>query len=319
MEIVKYNVNEAEIAKMSDIYMNLTIKGLDDQEGFEAVHAGRMVMVKYRTAVDKLRKHSNKDAQEFIKNNNANAGKLLGLMEPIETHLKNEEGKITAELERIKAEKEAAEKIIIQKRVDALLAFNVVMPFFDVAMMTDEEYEVKLDAGRAELERVKRERVLQDEIRKLEEENLAKERAEIERMRKEQEATTKAQEEKELALQAKRDAIEAEWKAEQERKEREAFEKQAAENAQIKAEKDAKEKAEREAREKKEREEAEIAEKARQEGLRPDKEKLIAWAKTIKNFSVPAVNDERAQEIVANGLGNLMKIAADITIQAKEL
>lgn len=70
MELVKYNINEAEIAKMSDIYMNLAIDDIEDQEAFDAIHSGRMVMVKHRTGVDKLRKSANENAQKFIKNNN---------------------------------------------------------------------------------------------------------------------------------------------------------------------------------------------------------------------------------------------------------
>ena len=74
--IVKYTTNEAEIAKMSDIYLNLTIDGIEDTEGFEAVHDARMIMVKHRTDIDKFRKKTNKDAQDFISTNNKNAKKL---------------------------------------------------------------------------------------------------------------------------------------------------------------------------------------------------------------------------------------------------
>jgi hypothetical protein len=89
---------------MSNIYLNLTISDLDNKEEFDQVHSARMIMVAHRTGIDKLRKSSNADAQTFIKNNNSNAKKLLSLMEPIETHLKDEEGKVTKEKERIKAE-----------------------------------------------------------------------------------------------------------------------------------------------------------------------------------------------------------------------
>lgn len=286
-QVIKYNVNEAEIAKMSDIYMQLTVDGIEDTEGMAAVHSAKMVLVKHRTAITKLRLSTNATAQAFIKTNNTNAKKLIDLMAPIEDFLKGEESKVIDELERIKKEKEAKEKIIIQRRVDALFAVNVVLPFFDVACMTDDEYELKLDAGRAELERVRREQEHQIEINRLEEEDR---KAEDERLRKVGEEQAKEAErlaDKKAALQAEKDKMADEKKAEQERKDREKFEKEAAEKAKSKAEAEGKERAEREAREKKMQEEAAVAEKARIEELAPDKKKIERWIDDILSIPMP--------------------------------
>lgn len=319
MELIKYNVNEAEIAKMSDIYMHLVVKDFDDKEGLEAVHTARMIMVKHRTAVDKLRKRANEDAQIFIKNNNSNAKKLLALMEPIETHLKTEENKIVEEEKRIKAEKERLEQERNQRRVDALLAVDVVMPFFDVAMMSDDDYGVLLEkAIKAKEEKTciaEEERLAKEKAEK----ELAEKRVEIDRIEKEQEAKAKAQEEKEMALQAERDKIEAEKRAEQERKDRIAFEEKIAKESKIKAEKEATEKVDREARKKKEREEAEAAEKARQEELLPDKEKIFAFATIISKIESPVTKALDAQIIIAEAKEGISKIAVDIIKQAEEL
>ena len=75
MEIVKYGVNQAAIAKMDSIYLNLSIDGIDDNDGYDEVHSAKKIIVKHRTSIDKLRKATNKDAQEFINNNNKNAKK----------------------------------------------------------------------------------------------------------------------------------------------------------------------------------------------------------------------------------------------------
>ena len=310
MEIVKYNINEAEVAKISDIYMHLTIKDIEDKEGIDDVHLARMVMVKHRTAIHRLRKNANEDAQSFIKNNNANAKKLLALMEPIETHLKNEEEVIENELKRIEAEKEEAEKLRIQERVDALFALGVVMPFFDVAMLSDFEYDAMLTTARinytAEQLRLEEEH----KAKEAEEKKLVEERAEIERIKKEQEAKAKEQEEKEKALQAEKDKIETDKKAEEERKNREAFEKQAAINAKLKAEKDAKEKAEGEAIELKKKEEVKIVEKARLEALKPDKEKLLIFADKIKDLTAYnlSVKSPEARDLFHDTLGAIMSV-----------
>ena len=248
-ELAEYTTNKAAIAKMSDIYLKLTIDGIEDTEGFDAVHSAKMVMVKHRIGIDKLRKKTNENARNFIKTNDTNAKKLLDLMEPIETHLKNEEAKITKEKERIREEEEKLEKIKINDRVSALFDVSVNIPYFEASMMSDEEYETMLDEA-TNKHNAKRLRLQEEQRMKEEAEaKLEADRAEIARIKKKQEAKAKEQADKEAALEEQAKLIEDEKKAESERKKREEFKRQAKEDARIHAEKDAKEKAEKERRE----------------------------------------------------------------------
>ena len=330
MELIKYSINAAEIAKMSDIYMGLTVKSLDDEEGLAAVHSARMIMVKHRVGIDKLRKSSNEDAQAFIRNNNNNAKKLLVLLEPIEMHLKNEEGKVEAEKARIKEEEAAAAKEKIQARVNALFAVNVVLPFQDVALCSDAEYEDKLilatDAYRTEQQRIAEEQ----RIKKEEEAKLAIERAEIERIKAEQDARAREQAEKEEALKEQERAIETAKRKEIERQEQIAWREREAERLRILAEANAaekiakaiedakiaaeeietarllkevaeKERVEREAREKIEAEKAKAAEKARKLELAPDKDKLSTFTDKIQELTAEKLNlkSKAAQNVFA--------------------
>ena len=348
MKIIKYNVNAAEIAKMSDIYMNLVVKDVEDTEGFEAVHSARMVMVKHRTAIDKLRKGTNADAQKFIKKNNADAKELLSLMEPIESHLTSEEKKVTDEQKRLKEEAEQKARKEIEGRIAALAKYNYTAPFMEIAGLSDDEYEMILatvkdnyefeqkrladeEAARvAESKRLeavaKKQKIEADRLSKLK----ADQEAEAERIRLEQEVAAKAQEEERKKLVAERYAIEAAKQAEIERKEREEFEKEAAEKARIKAEADAKakviadalrekERIDREARERVEKEKAEVEEKERQAALRPDREKLNIYAQMILDVPPPNVADERSHAICLNAKKQLTGIATKIMEQAKEL
>ena len=321
MEVIKYSINEAEIAKMSDIYMGLTVKSLDDSEGLSAVHSARMVMVKHRTSIEKLRKSSNENAQAFIKNNNNNAKKLLVLLEPIEMHLKNEEGKVEAEKARIKAEADRIEKEKIQARVDALFAVNVVLPFMDVATMTDEEYEDKLilatDAYRTEQQRIAEEQ----RIKKEEEAKLAIERAEIERIKAEQEVRAKEQAEREEALKAQERAVEDAKRKEIERQEQIAWQAHESERLRILAEADAAEKIEREAREKREREQSELAEQKRQAELAPDKEKLLLFADKIQALTEGnlSLKSKKARSVFSDTIKAILGAAEYIRIETKKL
>jgi len=319
MEVIKYSINAAEIAKMSDIYMGLIIKGLDDHEGLDAVHTARMVCVKHRTSIDKLRKSSNEDAQAFIKNNNNNAKKLLILLEPIESHLRHEEDMIEAEKARIKAEADRIEKEKIQTRVDEFLKVDVVLPFIDIALMTHDEYMDKLNDATGKYVEKQIHIKAEQKAREEEKAKLAAERAEIERIKAEQEARAKAITEKEASLILEREAIEEAKRAETARKELEALEKRLAEEAKIKAEKEALEKIEREAAEKIEKEKAEADEKERKEALRPDREKLAWYAETIRSLRAPDVENEMAKVVIFEAKRQLIYVVDNILKHAEEL
>lgn len=222
MELVKYDVTEAAISEMRSLYMALTVNDVDDQEGFEAVHSGRMVVKGARVAVEKQRKKYNEDAQKHIKGVNAAAKKIFDGLEPIESHLQEQEDIVINERKRIQSEKEQAEQKRIQGRINELASVGCVMSFFDVATLSDPEYEKLFsekkeafeaeqkriaEAARIEAERLEKERV----EREAEKKRLEAERAELDRIRREQE-TEKAR------LKAEQDKIDAEKKVAQEKK-----------------------------------------------------------------------------------------------------
>lgn len=303
-----YDVNLAGIAKLKEQYMPLEITDLNNKEQFDAVHDARMVMVKVRTTIDKQRRSNNGTANKYIKDNNATAAELADAAAPIEMHLLAEEKKVTDEQKRIKAEEERKEKEKIQGRVDALFAVNVVLPYMEIAVMSDEEFEVWLSDAKhvweIEQKRLAEEKKARDE----EDARLALERAELVRIRKEQEDRARAQEEATKAIEAERKNLEEAKRAEEERKNREIFERDAKAKAQLEALKEANERIEREKEEKAKA----AAEEDRQEALKPDKEKLLAWAKSLREIMIPPLADEDMQTIAAFALGNIYRIADDV-------
>ncbi len=242
-QIVKYDVTEAKISEMRNLYMDLTVSDLKDQEGFEAVESGRKVIKGYRVATEKQRKVFKSDALEYGRMVDSKAKEIFSLLEPIETHLVKEGDKIRDEEKRIEAEKEAAEKKKIQGRVDALLRVGVTMDYFDVASLSDDDFEntrqiaeaewaaeqVRLDEERriqeeaVEAERKEREAEIQrlaDEKERLEKWDKEQKEKE-EKLRAEQREIQQRQQETEKALQEQRRKLEAEKKAEDERLDKE--------------------------------------------------------------------------------------------------
>jgi len=307
---VFYNVNIAAIAKLKKEFMPLTIYDIANKDQFDAVHAGRMVMVKVRTSIEKERKAQKAAALAYGKEVDAAAKVLFDESNPVEEHLQEQEDKVIKEKERIEAEARQAEQIKIQARIDTLMEYSVVLPFMEVATWTDEEYDTKLAVFVTAWEE-EQERLVSEAAARIEDERvMAEKQVELDRIAKEQA-------DKEEALRVERDAFEKEKRAAQEAKDREAFQKQATENAKIQAEKDAKEKTDREARQAKEKEEAEKAEVARQETLKPDKEKLINYAIGLTAIIGPDVIDAKAHKIIVDAEAVLAELAETIINQAE--
>lgn len=304
-ELVKFNVTDAAVATMRDQYMGLTIKGLEDAQGYKAVHEARMVVVKKRTAVTKTGKELREDANRFNKAVLAEEKRILGLLAPIEAHLGAEETKIDNEKARIKAEAEAREAARIQARVDQLEAMGmglsgghyrlpfesqgIDVPLALVTAATDEQFGIFVEkiqgAVNAEIFRLKE----IETVRKAEADRLAQVAEEQERERERLEGIARN-----MAAEAKRiaDAQEAEAKRIADKQAQREAEIKAAQDA-IEAEKkaiaDAKQKAIDDARRAEELEQArkEAAEKARLEAegraAREAQEREAARIKAIED------------------------------------
>ena len=112
-EIKKFDeaVTEDKLVAAVEGYRGLKIMGIDDKDGYDAVHQARIVLKNMRIAVDTRRKDLKAD---FLKVGNAieaQAKHLIGILEPTEKYLAAQEKVVDDEVERLKKEaKEKAEK-----------------------------------------------------------------------------------------------------------------------------------------------------------------------------------------------------------------
>jgi hypothetical protein len=285
--------------------MGLKVKGLDDADGFKAVHSARIVVKGLRVDVEKRRKELKADALSWGKKVDSEAKRIFSKIEPIETHLTNEEEKITKEKERIAAEKAKREecrvnlireriefirsvpnKITLSTRADEIrriiesfigtIKEEIYQEFTATAKAAYAESVAKIEAALSARVQFEAEEV----ERQAESARLAKERAELERQRAEENAK----------LKADRDALEVERrKVEDARREQEHREVVA--KAEKEAAKDVREMAEVEAKAK--------AEAERIARLRPDREKVLDYANALSAVPVPACASEEAVAIIS--------------------
>lgn len=320
LPVVKFSVQDAAIEQLRHEYMPLTIEGIEDKEGYQAVHEARMTIKKKRVSVEKTRKALKADAIAYGRKVDDEAKRLTAMLTPIEQHLQAEEDRVEGEKERIRQEAERKRREKLESRLNQLVACGWVGVSDDVAAMDDttfatfleqqQEAKRKRDAEEARLaeERRKQEEVeaaeraarekAQAERRRKEQEKLAAERAELKKLRDEQQAERQRIEAKKRQLAAEENALQR--KADEERRRKEAEERARCEEE--------------------ERKQREAERQARIEALKPDHEKLRAVADAVEKIEVPPVSDnDDAKEARESVLGVLHDASGAIRLVCDDL
>lgn len=257
LEISQFNKIKTDSLQIVEEVKDLTIAGIDDKAGYEAVRAGRMRLVRQRTFIEAERKKITSVFDGYKKQVMAIKDDLLKVMEPTEKLLTERQEEIDRQKEMITRRKSLPEKVERLATIDVAIEEDFLLTMNEAQFAAffntkKEEYLLaKEEAIKAEQEKQR----LQQEANERE----AKRLADIEAARKEAEEQAKrqaeidrinAEKEKELALikaeEEKQKAIEAE-KQRAEREKQELIDRQK------------KEEADRLAKEKAEREEAEQA------------------------------------------------------------
>ena len=179
----------------------------------------------------------------------------------------------------------------IQVRKDA---FTAIATAFDERIKLDQE-AAERDAREKRLAKIQAEQ-------EAEAERLAKIKAEQEAKQKAEEEALAAERRK---IEEDKAKLEAEKQAEKDRKEREERERKIAEEARAQAVKEAEEKAKQEEADRIAKEIRQKEAAKRQEALKPDKEKLEAFAEYLEAIEPPTMTDNRAKAILTDAVDGL--------------
>jgi hypothetical protein len=338
----QYNITDAAIAKYKAEYMALSVQGATDEEGYKIVKSARMEIVHKRTDVEKKRKELNSDALKYKKAVDDEAKRITALLAPIEDHLIAQEKIIDDEKARIKAEAEAKEAARISDRINRLYVMgctfngmNYFLPFAPdgyavpspiVKASTYEQFEA-ICGEFQKLVDTETKRVLAEcEAKIAEEERLAKIRADQEAEAKRLEAMAKEQAEAAAKIKAAEEKIEAEKqrlideeKARVEAADREKQRIIDEENRAIELEKAKVEAALQAVKEAEEKERLAKAAADHLEKIKPDKDKLLAFADAIDLLRVPVLENSKAIDIRNIAIKAMSAISAKIRREAKEI
>lgn len=310
--LVTYGVTNEEIENKKAAFAAIEFT---NSKGYEEGRKAIRELVGLRSAIEDRRKELKKESLEFGRFVDSEAKRWTLLIESIEEPLKLKKAVIDEEKDRIRREKEAAEKARIEAEERAKREAEEAR---QKAIRDEEEKRLAEERKRLEVEaaRLAEERRQAEEAVRVERERLAAERAKMEAEQKaekeRQEVIRRAEEEK---LDEARRAIESERRrvnAERQAQERAEFERQ----TRIKAEQEAKAKAEREAREAEERRIAEAerkeADRKRMEALRPDLDKVAAFADLIAAIQPPSVGSEQSRAVVELAMKRLTHTAGEL-------
>lgn len=292
--LVSYNVTESAIAAIAEKCAPLAA---DTSQGYEEVRLAIAHIRETRVSIEKRRVELKADALAYGRLVDSEAKRFTDLLVAIEEPLKQKKADVDYEKSRIKAEKEAAERKVVEDHIRAEQAAE------------DARLKAERDAEEARLRAVREAEEAQlaaERARLAEERRIADEAARMERERfeAEQAVAKKAQQIEQVRLDEERATLDAERRAV-------AAEREAAERAEF--ERVAKVKAEEEAKAKAERERVETAElQARLDAVKPDLEKVRAFAASIRALAPPKVRSKKVAASLSAAIETLNQVASGL-------
>ena len=133
--IEKFNPTKSELLLMADKYKNLTIKNIDDKEGYMAVYQARLELKKARVNLKKNGKAAREEALAYQKSVIALENELVGIIEPLEKDLEAKQAVIDKEIEKNKR------KALLPQRRERLNNINATATDDEIISMTDVEFQ----------------------------------------------------------------------------------------------------------------------------------------------------------------------------------
>lgn len=247
----------------------------------QGAREARLALRTIRVNVEKKHTELKADALKYGQMLDKVKRTLVGLIEPIEEHLLEQEKFAEVQEEKRKQE-------IFTKRLTELSPYisEIDAKSFPLADMSEDAFSNMINGYKLSKEAKEKEAKLQQTLR---EEQQQRDEAERKRLAAENEKLRKEKEQQESKLKKERD--------ERLKLEREAEARRIEEENKKKEEQAAKRKAAR----------------------APDKDKLLAWAHELGMVKVPGVKDDEAHKIAANAVLLIDKLQNYITTNANKL
>jgi hypothetical protein len=209
LEISRFNVADAAIARLQEAYGSLKINDPSDREGYRKVQAAWREIKGLRIQVEKKHKEIKADYLAISKAIDGEKNRLVDLLKPLEDLLGGELERIDKIVEDQKKEEERLEQEKLNQRIHSIIdaGANFDGSFYCIAEISvdvvtvkslpDAEFERLLGRIREESHKIK-------EAKRLEEERIQKEKDDFFAAQQLQEAERQRLEEERLAMEKER-------------------------------------------------------------------------------------------------------------------
>ena len=259
LNIEQFNPKKADIIALTEKFKDLEIQGIDDKQGYQAVHQARIELKNSRVAISKQGKNLRDGAIKFQREVIKVEKELVALIEPTETSLANKQKLIDEEKEqqkRIQLIPERREKLkeIDYKIDDTFLITMDNIQFQEFFNQQKEDYlfkqaeKIRIEQEKIDAEQLKIKQQQQNEKIRVQAQKEAQKQAikdiEIAKLKAEEDKRQAIENEKRKAEEEKQQLID---KQERKEKERTMLEEKAKREAddKLKLEKEAQEKLEK--------------------------------------------------------------------------
>jgi hypothetical protein len=137
-------IKEADLTALVDKYSGLLIDGVEDKNGYRAVHDARIILKTKRVEISKIGKDLRASANAFAAAVIERENELIEIISPTEKELMRREDEVDEERDRIRIEKENAENERVQSIVDSLRKFGCEVDYTEAKGMTPEQFEERM-------------------------------------------------------------------------------------------------------------------------------------------------------------------------------
>ena len=219
-ELMKFDPIRSWAATKVKEYSGLKIAGLDDKDGYVAVHNARMVMKEKRVEVEKMRKAIKQYYLDRGRDVDNVAKEITALIQPIETCLEEQETAVDKEKERLKILKDRTDKL--PTRIEKLKNAGVEIPSEELLGMDDLAFDQRLlwEQSRIFEERAKEQAEKEVALRREQEALAAEKKAVADKIQRDRELETARKDAAAKATadeQLRQDKLAAQARAEAER------------------------------------------------------------------------------------------------------
>lgn len=198
--LIAFETRKAELTELKERAEGLKIDSLEDKESINKVSVWRKKLKSARVDIQKEGKAMRDPLTKINKTISEKENELIGIIEPTEKALQEQENWVKAEQDKIDQEAERKEQERIQARIDRLRTYGYEIDIIFLRGIDDEQFEGVVAQAKVEYDKDQATKAEQARLEQEQRDQAEKDRAELKALREKQETA-------ELILKERQDEL----------------------------------------------------------------------------------------------------------------